>query len=162
MGKAMFYHLTQNPLEVTATNLLTRAYGQGLRVAVRARDAARLDWLDAALWLGHKASFLPHGLAGGPHDAAQPILLTTQTTSPNAARIVMAIDSAEAQPEEVAQLERLWVLFDGNDPDAVAHARLQWKAMAAAGVLAEYWSEDSGRWEMKAQTATQSSSPDAR
>ena len=88
MGKAMFYHLTQNPLEVTATNLLTRAYGQGLRVAVRARDAARLEWLDAALWLGHKASFLPHGLAGGPHDAAQPILLTTQTTSPNAARIL--------------------------------------------------------------------------
>jgi DNA polymerase-3 subunit chi len=152
MGKAMFYHLTQNPLEVTAANLLTRAFGQGMRVAVRGRDAARLEWLDSVLWLGDKASFLPHGLAGGPHDSDQPILLTTQSTSPNAAKIVMAIDSADVRAEEVALLERLWVLFDGNDPDAVAHARGQWREMAAAGVLAEYWSEDSGRWEMKAQT----------
>ena len=152
MGKAMFYHLTRNPLEVTAANLLTRALAQGMRVAVRARENARLEWLDAALWLGPKESFLPHGVAGGPHDADQPILLTTQTESPNAAKIVMAIDSAEALPQEVAHLERLWILFDGNDPDAVAHARGQWKAMAGAGIMAEYWSEDSGRWELKAQT----------
>ncbi|TQM92566.1 MAG: DNA polymerase III subunit chi [Roseinatronobacter sp.] len=152
MGKAMFYHVTRNPLEVTVANLLTRAVGQGMRVAVRARDQARLEWLDAHLWLGDKASFLPHGLAGGAHDADQPILLTTQTTSPNNAQIVMTIDAAEAHPEEVEHLERLWILFDGNDPAAVAHARGQWKAITAAGVIAEYWSEDSGRWEKKAQS----------
>ncbi len=152
MGKAMFYHLTRNPLEVTARNLLTRAYAQGLRVRIRGHDPARLDWLDQALWQGDKAGFLPHGIAGRGHDADQPILLTTQDHDPNGAQILMLIDNAEAAPDVVADLERLWVLFDGNDPDSLSQARAQWKAMAAAGVTAEYWSEDSGRWEMKAQT----------
>ena len=152
MGKAMFYHMTRDPLEVTARNLLARACAQGLRVAVRGRDAARLDWLDGVLWQGAKDSFLPHGLAQDPHAADQPILLTTAPDSPNTPRIVMLIDKAEGDPAEVSDLERLWVLFDGNDPDAVAHARGQWKAMVAAGVVAEYWSQESGRWERKAQS----------
>lgn len=152
MGKAMFYHLTRNPLEVTARNLLTRAYAQGLRVCVRGRDPARLDWLDQALWLGDKAGFLPHGLAGSAHDAEQPILLTTLEHSPNSPQILMLIDNATASPAAVSGLERLWVMFDGNDPASLSHARSQWKDMASAGVTAEYWSEDSGRWECKAQT----------
>lgn len=152
MGKAMFYHMTHDPLEVTARNLLTRAYAQGLRVSVRGRDAARLDWLDRALWEGAKDSFLPHGLADSPHAADQPILLTTARDSPNRPAIVMLIDGAEGAAEEVAGLERLWVMFDGNDAGSVAHARGQWKAMVAGGVEAEYWSQDSGRWEKKAQS----------
>lgn len=152
MGKALFYHLTQNPLEVTARNLLSRALAQGMRVMVRGRAPARLAALDAALWQGDKAGFLPHGLAGGPHDADQPVLLGTGHDAANGASIVMAIDRAEADPTEVAALERLWILFDGADAEALAHARTQWKAMVAAGVQAEYWSEDSGRWTCKAQS----------
>ncbi len=154
MGKALFYHLTRNPLEVTARALLARALARGLRVVVRGRDPARLDALDAALWLGDKAGFLPHGRAGGPHDADQPVLLTTGPDRPNGAQIVMSIDRAEAAPEDVADLERLWVMFDGHDSDALDHARVQWKAMTAAGVQAEYWSEESGSWTLKASTHT--------
>ncbi|MCH8466220.1 MAG: DNA polymerase III subunit chi, partial [Roseinatronobacter sp.] len=116
----MFYHLTRDPLEVTARNLLARAYGQGLRVAVRGRADARMEWLDQALWQGEVQDFLPHGLADSPHAADQPILLTTRADSPNAPAILMLIDSAKALPDEIGNLERLWVLFDGNDPDAVA------------------------------------------
>ena len=151
MGKALFYHLTRNPLEVTARALLVRALGQGMRVVVRGRTLARLAALDAALWQGDKAAFLPHGLAGGPHDADQPVLLTTAPDAPNGAQIVMAIDRADADPAEVAGLERLWVMFDGNDADELAQARVLWKAMVAAGVEAEYWSEESGRWDCKAR-----------
>lgn len=151
MGKVLFYHLTHNPLEVTARTLLARAVGQGLRVVVRGRTAARLAALDTALWQEDKASFLPHGLAGGPHDAAQPVLLTTAPDAPNGAQIVMAIDRAQASPAEVAGLERLWIMFDGNDADELDQARMQWKAMVAAGVEAEYWSEESGRWDCKAR-----------
>ncbi len=152
MGKALFYHLTRDPLEVTARNLLSRALAQEMRVMVRGRDPAQLAALDAALWQGDKSSFLPHGLAGGPHDADQPILLSTAREAPNRARIVMAIDRAEAAPEEVPGLERLWVLFNGHDPDELGQARTQWKAMSAAGVEAEYWSQESGRWECKARS----------
>lgn len=152
MGKAIFYHLTRNPMEVTATMLLSRAYATGWRVVVRGREAALLDRLDAHLWTAEKASFLPHALAGGAHDADQPILLTTAQSAPNAPACVMALDRASVSPDEVATLERLWVLFDGADEAAMAQAREQWKAMTQAGVTAEYWSEEGGRWEKKAQS----------
>lgn len=160
MGKAMFYHLTQEPLEVTARALLARAYAQGMRVAVRGRDAAGLDRLDQMLWLGEKDAFLPHGQAGTQHDAHQPILLTTAQTCANDPSILMLVDRSEARPDEVAGLERVWILFNGADPDDVAHARKQWKAMVAAGVFAEYWSQDSGRWTCKARSSVQSDRPE--
>lgn len=75
MGAAYFYHLTQKPLEATLPMLLGKALGAGWRVAVRGTDAARMEWLDQKLWLGAEEGFLPHGLAGGAHDAAQPVLL---------------------------------------------------------------------------------------
>jgi DNA polymerase III subunit chi len=49
-------------------------------------------------------------------------------------------------------MERVWVLFDGNDTARLQAARLQWKAMTAAGHAAQYWSEERGRWEKKAES----------
>lgn len=151
MGAAYFYHLTQRPLEVTLPLLLGKALQAGWRVAVRGRDPARMDWLDQKLWLGTEDGFLPHGLAGGPHDADQPVLLTTGAERPNGAVCVMAVDGAEVAPDEVQALERVCILFDGNDTDAVTIARGQWKALTAAGCSAQYWSEASGKWEKKAE-----------
>lgn len=151
MGAAYFYHLTRRPLEETLPTLLEKARGAGWRVAVRGSDAARLDWLDEKLWLGPEEGFLPHGRAGGPHDAAQPILLTTEAQAANAPDCVMAIDGAEVAADEVQALARVCVLFDGNDPSAVQSARVQWKALTDAGCSAQYWSEESGRWEMKTE-----------
>ena len=131
--------------------LLEKALGAGWRVAVRGRDAARLDWLDAQLWQGGQDAFLPHGIAGGPHDADQPVLLTTGTDMPNGATCLMAVDGADVDADEVRTLDRVCVLFDGNDAAALDHARAQWKALTGAGCAAQYWSEESGRWEKKAE-----------
>ena len=49
-------------------------------------------------------------------------------------------------------MERACILFDGNDPAALDLARGQWKGLSEAGCEAQYWSEESGRWQMKAQT----------
>jgi DNA polymerase-3 subunit chi len=151
MGAAFFYHLTRKPLEVTLPMLLDKARGAGWRVAVRGREAARMDWLDEKLWLGPEDGFLPHGRAGQPHEGEQPILLTTEAALPNEATCVMTVDGAEVSPEEVQALERVCVLFDGNDEAAVQVARDQWKALTGAGCQAQYWSEASGRWEKKAE-----------
>jgi DNA polymerase-3 subunit chi len=152
MGAAYFYHLTQRPLEVTLPLLLGKALGAGWRVAVRGTDPARLDWLDRQLWLGPEDAFLPHGLAGGPHDADQPVLLTTTADRPNGATCVMTIDGAEIGAQDVAEMARVCILFDGNDDAALDTARGQWKALTRAGCSAQYWSEESGRWEKKAET----------
>lgn len=152
MGAAYFYHLTRRPLAETLRTLLERSLAQGWRVAVRGSDPAALEALDRALWLGPEDSFLPHGMAGGPHDAAQPVLLTSADHAPNEPACVMSVHGAEVAPAEVMALERVCVLFDGSDPAALDRARHQWKTLKQAGVSAQYWSEDSGRWEKKAET----------
>lgn len=152
MGAAYFYHLTRRPLEVTLPVLLEKARAAGWRVAVRGRAMDELEALDHALWsAGPEDGFLPHGLAGGPHDADQPILLTTGAEAANGAVCVMVVHGASISPEEVTALERVCILFDGGDEAAVAQARDQWRTLTKAGCNAQYWSEESGRWEKKAE-----------
>lgn len=155
MGAVYFYHLTRHPLEVTLPQLLDKARHAGWHVLVRGVDEARMRWLDEKLWLGAEDRFLAHGLAGGAHDAQQPILLTTQPgQSANGAACLMCIDGAALDASDVGALERTCVLFDGNDEAALAQARSQWKALTEAGCAAQYWSEASGRWEKKAETGS--------
>jgi DNA polymerase-3 subunit chi len=151
MGQVNFYHLTHSTLEQVVNNLATRALEQGWKIELRGRDLARLDQLDQRLWQMGKTSFLPHGLAGGPHDALQPILLAT-TPATDAREAVMAVHGAEIDAADSETHKRVWILFDGNDPEAVQHARSQWKALTGAGAKAAYWSEESGRWEKKAES----------
>ena len=152
MGDVYFYHLTQAPVETTLATLLGKSLQAGWRVAVRGTDAGRLKWLDEKLWLGADDGFLPHGVEGGPHDAEQPVLLTMGQAA-NAPDCLMSVDGAEVGAEEVAALTRVCILFDGHDPDAVQHARGQWKTLTDAGASAQYWSQESGRWEKRAESA---------
>jgi len=154
MGAVFFYHLTRAPLEVTLPMLLSRARGAGWRVVVRGRDPGRIEWLDEKLWLGADDGFLPHGVAGGAHDADQPVLLCADApdvAAPNNASCLMTVDGAPVTAAEVQRMDRVCVLFDGNDAQALDRARAQWKDLTAAGCSAQYWSEASGKWEKKAE-----------
>ncbi|CAN0334009.1 MAG: DNA polymerase III subunit chi [Mameliella sp.] len=152
MGDAYFYHLTRRPLELMLPDLLAKSLERGWRVAVRGTDPNRMDWLDQKLWQGPEEGFLPHGLSGGPHDADQPVLLTTDAQAANDPGCLMAIDGAEVSADEVGALDRVCVLFDGGDGAAVQRARDQWRLLTGAGCKAQYWSEESGRWEKKAES----------
>lgn len=151
MGSAYFYHLTRAPLETVLPMLLEKSVAAGWRVMVRGTDDDRMKWLDERLWLGRDDSFLPHGLAGGEHDAAQPILLTTAATAANNPTCILAVDGADVSAEQVGEMERVSILFDGNDEAALARARSQWKTLTEAGCSAQYWSQESGNWEKKAE-----------
>ena len=152
MGEAYFYHLTMSAVDQTLPMLLGKARGAGGRITVRGGQPERLAWLDEKLWLGPEEEFPAHGLAGGEHDVLQPILLTTGVAA-NDPACLMTIDGAELTPEEVRAMERVCVLFDGNDHEALQRARVQWKTLVDAGCGAKYWSEAGGRWEMKAESA---------
>lgn len=151
MGAAYFYHLTRTPLEATLPVLLDKALQVGWRVAVRGENTERLDWLDEKLWLTTDEGFLPHGRDGSGFDADQPVLLTTEDNPINAPTCIMAIDGVAVSSETVNAMERTCILFDGNDPGAVEVARGQWRSLTEAGCSAQYWSQDSGRWEKKAE-----------
>lgn len=148
----LFYHITQSSVEVTARTLLEKALGAGWRVMLRGGDLARLNLMDQWLWQNPEDGFLPHGLAGGPQDANQPVLLGTGPIV-NDAKGLMLVDGAVPLPGEAAALERVWVLFDGQNEAAVNAARGLWKAIVAENLPAQYWSEETGRWVMKTASA---------
>ena len=99
-----------------------------------------LDALDLALWDGAPEAFLPHGLAGGPHDDAQPILLGTGTPAAGF-DCVMTVDGADLSPEEAAELQRACVIFGD---EGLAQARGLWRALAGAGCAAQFWPRTPG------------------
>ena len=46
--------------------------------------------------------------------------------------------------------ERIVLVFDGDDPDAVAAARERWSDAKAKGFAVTYWQpDDEGRWQRK-------------
>ena len=149
MGAVYFYHLTESPLEATLPMLIGKAREAGWRVLVRANDPTLCQRLDDLLWQGPEDGFLPHGIAGGPHDAAQPVLLGDVESA--GFDCVMSVAGADLRPEEVTALARACIIFDGQDGAALDHARGQWKALTAAGCAAQYWAQDGGRWQKKAE-----------
>jgi DNA polymerase-3 subunit chi len=158
VAEALFYHLTRSGLAEALALLIPRAVAAGWPVLVRGPDPARIEALDRALWLsGPEDAFVPHGLAGGPHDAVQPALLAADppgTPPANGALCLMCTEAAAVDPADARIFRRICILFDGNDPEALQNARAQWKALTAAGIPAQYWSEASGRWQKQAEHPT--------
>jgi DNA polymerase-3 subunit chi len=149
MGEVWFYHLTETPVEAALPRLLAQALAAGWRIEVRGTDPARMDLLDRALWLGPEDGFLPHGLAGGPHDALQPVLLTVAPARAEGCACLIALDGAGITAAEAAGRARTCILFDGADAAALNRAREQWRALTAAGLAAKYWAQEGGRWVMR-------------
>ena len=151
MSEVFFYHLTSSPLEQPLPQLLDRSLQNDWRVIVRSGEEAHVKWLEKMLWGGNTPQFLPHGVSGGAHDADQPILLTTGAENANASQALMLVNGAKTNTDEVSKFERISLIFNGNDETAVLDARAEWKLLTDAGVAAKYWSQASGRWEMKAE-----------
>ena len=80
----------------------------------------------------------------------KPVLLTLDDDNPNQATVRFLIEGA-AVPADAASYQRLVLVFDGDDDDAVAAARAQWTDAKAKGFAATYWQPDEqGRWVKKA------------
>lgn len=146
----MFYHLTRSGLAETVGTIVTRALGQGWRVMLRCPDEGLAHRLDEALWLPEEG-FLPHARAtGGAADARQPVLIGPGRAV-NGARGLILVAGAEVEPEDLPGLDRVWVLFDGGDEAAVAHARDQWRTLTGQGLAAQYWTDETGAWAKKSE-----------
>ena len=144
-----FYHLERTGLDQALPELLDKTLARGWRAIVRSASADRLEPLDGWLWSYRDESFLPHGLAGEPQEARQPVLLTTANDNPNGAQALFLIDGAE--PGDLAGYTRCLVLFDGRDDDQLKLARGQWSALKGQGAALSYWKQSpEGRWEKQA------------
>jgi len=146
----LFYHLQNRPIERVLPALLEKSLARGWRAVVQVSSGERLEALDAHLWTFSDDSFLPHGTERESGVGEQPVLLTLANGNPNDAAIRFLVDGAP-MPAEPAEYERVVLLFDGEDPDAVEAARAQWKEAKGRGFAVTYWQADeSGRWVKKA------------
>jgi DNA polymerase III subunit chi len=150
MTEVLFYHLQRQPLEKVLPTLLEKSLERGWRVVVQASSEERVEALDSHLWTYRDDSFLPHGTWREGDAGEQPILLTVQDHNPNRAAVRFLVDGA-AVPDDADSYQRLVLVFDGDDPDAVGAARERWTAAKARGFDVTYWqSDEHGRWQRKA------------
>ena len=150
MTEALYYHLQRQPLERVLPTLLERSLARGWRAVVQASSDERVEALDAHLWTFKDDSFLPHGTAREGDPAEQPVLLTTGDHNPNGAQIRFLIEGAPL-PADAEAYERIVLIFDGEDDDAVAAARASWGELKQRGLEVTYWQPDEqGRWVKKA------------
>ena len=148
MTEVYFYHLEREPLERVLPGLLEKSLERGWRVVVQVGSEERRDALDAHLWTYREDGFLPHATEKDGNAAAQPIWLTVGGENPNNASVRFLADGAELG--DFTAYQRVVMLFDGNDSDAVQRAREVWTASRSAGHAAVYWQQAaSGRWEKK-------------
>jgi len=150
MTEILFYHLQGQKLEGVLTPLLEKSLERGWRVVVQGASEERIEALDAHLWTYRDDGFLPHGTWREAEAAMQPVLLTLTDSNPNAATVRFLIDGAPV-PADTAAYERIVMLFDGEDEEAVAAARERWSEAKSKGFAATYWQPDEqGRWQRKA------------
>lgn len=148
MTEVYFYHLQNRSIESVLPELLEKSIERGWRAVVQASED-RIEALDAHLWTYRDDSFLAHGTDKETSAADQPVLLTAQDGNPNHATIRFLIDGAPI-PADSGSYQRIVLLFDGDDPDAVAVARQHWSSAKAQGLDVTYWQpDDKGRWQRK-------------
>lgn len=146
MTEVLFYHLQGQRLEGVLPVLLEKSLQRGWRVTVQGASEERIEALDAHLWTYRDDSFLPHGTWRETDAAAQPVLLTLTESNANGAQVRILIEGVPL-PAEPERYERIVLLFDGDDEEAVAAARAHWTEAKAKGFDVTYWQPDqTGRW----------------
>lgn len=150
MTEILFYQLSGQKLEQVLPPLIARSLERGWRVAVQAASDERVEALDAHLWTWRDDAFLPHGTWREAEATEQPVLLTVNADNPNGAVVRFLVDGA-AVPTDAAAYQRLVLLFDGNDPEALETARLRWASAKNEGFEVTYWrTDENGRWQRQA------------
>jgi DNA polymerase-3 subunit chi len=149
MTGILFYHLQNMPLESVLPPLIEKSLERGWRVVVQAGSEERADALDNHLWTYRDDSFLPHGTWRESDAAEQPVLLTVDDSNPNKAAIRFLVDGA-ALPADCSAYERVVLIFNGDDDEALQGARAAWSDGKTRGFELTYWQADErGRWQRR-------------
>ncbi|HEU0151091.1 MAG TPA: DNA polymerase III subunit chi [Bradyrhizobium sp.] len=149
MTEVLFYHLQNMSLESVLPPLLEKSLERGWRVVVQATTPERADALDAHLWTYRDDSFLPHATWRVADAAEQPIVLAVEDGNPNQAQVRFLVDNAPLPPDSGSS-QRMVLVFNGDDDDALAAARAAWADCKTRGFEVTYWQADErGRWQRR-------------
>jgi DNA polymerase-3 subunit chi len=144
----LFHHLERQPLEQALPRLLEATLAAGRRAVVVAGSAERVEALAGQLWTYDQDSWLPHGTARDGFAEDQPIWITAGDDNPNGATDLYLTDGVDSA--RIADFERCFDLFDGNDEAARDAARQRWLKRKAEGHAVSYWRQTTAGWDRKA------------
>jgi DNA polymerase III subunit chi len=148
MTDIAFYHLERSTLEQALPKLLEKTLAAGKRALVLAGSEQRVEALNDVLWSYDQDAWVPHGSAKDGNADRQPIWFSTSDENLNQAEFLFLSDGATS--ESVDGFERCFELFDGNNPEYVAAARVRYKAYKDAGHELSYYQQTaSGGWQKK-------------
>jgi DNA polymerase-3 subunit chi len=149
MTEVLFYHLQQVSPETVLPPLLEKSLERGWRVVVQSTSEERAEALDAHLWTYREDSFLPHATWRIADAEDQPIILVVEDSNPNRANVRFLVDNAPL-PANTDIYDRVVLLFNGDDADALTAARQAWTDCKARGFDVTYWQADErGRWQKR-------------
>ena len=149
MTEVLFYHLQNMSIENVLPPLLEKSLERGWRVVVQSTSQERTEALDAHLWTYSDDSFLPHATSRASDAEDQPIILSVEESNPNGANVRFLIDNA-ALPADSGRYERVVLVFNGDDGEALDAARQAWKDCKTRGFEVTYWQADErGRWQRR-------------
>ena len=148
MAEIGFYHLHTVALEKALPRLLEKTLAEGRRAVVMAASAERVEALNQALWTFGRDSWLPHGAEKDGFAEDQPIWLTERDENPNGASFLFLTDGSVT--DRAGDYQRVFEIFDGNDPGALEAARERWRSYVGSGHALTYWRQTgAGAWEKK-------------
>lgn len=150
MTEVLFYHLQDTTVEKVLPPLLEKSLERGWRVAIQTGSEERIDALDAHLWTYREDSFLPHGTFRDADAAQQQVVLVQDEGNPNNANVRFIVDTA-GLPKDCATYDRVVVVFNGDDDEALGVARSAWSDGKSRGLDLTYWQTDErGKWQKRA------------
>ena len=151
MTEVLFYHLQNMTVENVLPPLLEKSLERGWRVVVQSTSEERADALDVHLWTYRDDSFLPHATWRAADAMDQPILLVVSRRKPQS-RACPVPDRQCRLAGRFRGYERMVLLFNGDDADALASARGAWTECKSRGFEVTYWQADEqGRWRRRGE-----------
>ncbi|WP_025300826.1 DNA polymerase III subunit chi [Candidatus Endolissoclinum faulkneri] len=142
MTEIVFYHLTSVTVNKALSRLLGKTLAAGERAVVLLASPQKVQALDYHLWVYDEKSWLPHGAQQYDKANLQPIWLTHRNENPNGARFLFLVERQKAF--EFTSFKRVFDLFDGDNYNSIAAARVRWKLARDAGHALTCWRQKNG------------------
>ena len=144
-----FYQLLGGQLDELATQLVEKCRAAGKRVMIYNTSSSSQSQSEH-LWTVRDLSFLAHGIDTDEGQEFAPIWISSDETQ-NQIQAEFAILKDGVVPSDIEQFERILVLFDGRDEQALSHARQKWKDWSSQydGKCRYFAKTEEGRWQQK-------------
>ena len=144
-----FYQLLGGQLDELATQLVEKCRAAGKNVIIYNAPSSSQSQSEH-LWTIRDLSFLAHGIDTDEGQEFAPIWISSDV-SQNQIKAEFAILKDGMVPEDLDQFERILVIFDGRDEQALATARQQWKDWSSIYQdKCRYFAKtEEGRWQQK-------------